>query len=105
MKNLKSLKLHRLGEAEMTKREMNALTGGTLSVCVCCCSCSCSCSSSCSCKYAGEQEGPDDSYFGGSSTTDNSSANEYNAKVDTENSGKNKTNDLGYKEGREYLYN
>ena len=28
MKKLKNLSLHRLGQAEMTKKEMNTLTGG-----------------------------------------------------------------------------
>ena len=49
MKKLKNLSLHRLGQAEMTKKEMNTLTGA--------------------------QEGPNDSYYGGSSTEANNSAN------------------------------
>ena len=35
----------------------------------------CACVTPCGCKYAGPQEGPDDSFYGGSSTEDNHNAN------------------------------
>lgn len=70
MKKLKKLSLHNLSQAEMTKKEMSILTGGS-GICRCKCYCSCSCG----CNYSGEQEGPNDSYYGGSSTTDNHNAN------------------------------
>lgn len=97
MKNLKSLNLHRLGQAEMTRKEMNALTGGQggddytygpydiPEVYVCACACHCS-EATCGCKYEGPQEGPDDSYYGGSSTTDNNSANQSSPKSSTRES-------------------
>lgn len=85
MKKLKNLSLHRLGQAEMTKKEMNALTGGAS----CLCYCHCACSSYCGCKYAGEQEGPGDSYYGGSSTSANNDANGNNARDSTAESTKN----------------
>lgn len=63
---------------------MNALTGG--GNCGCGCSCCTECpTASCGCKYAGEQEGSDDPYYGGSSTTDNSNANGQNVQSSTEN--------------------
>ena len=70
MKKLKNLSLHRLGQAEMTKKEMNTLTGGG-GLCGCWNHCYCTCG----CRYAGAQEGPNDSYYGGSSTEANNSAN------------------------------
>lgn len=89
MKKLKSLNLHHLGQAEMTKKEMNALTGGydLGNVCVCGCPCTCP-TATCGCKYAGEQEGPNDPYYGGSSSSDNSNANTGQSKTSTaESSG------------------
>lgn len=90
MKNLKSLNLHRLGQAEMTRKEMNALTGGDggygyggyelPEVYICGCRCS---DATCGCKYEGAQEGPDDAYYGGSSTTDNNSANQTSPDAST----------------------
>ncbi|MEY8707223.1 TIGR04149 family rSAM-modified RiPP [Bacteroides faecichinchillae] len=93
MKNLKSLNLHRLGQAEMTRKEMNALTGGDGTygpydlpeVYICGCTCSCP-SATCGCKYEGSQQGPDDAYYGGSSTTDNNSANQGGSKTSTHDS-------------------
>ncbi len=67
MKELKKISLFNLSQAELTKKEQNALRGGN--------DCYCICVTSCPCKYAGEQEGPDDSYYGGSSTEDNGKAN------------------------------
>ena len=67
MKKLTKLSLHNLSQAEMAKREQNMLKGGYEidTVCV----------TSCACKYAGEPDGPNDSYHGGSSKNDSSSAN------------------------------
>lgn len=72
MKKLKNLNLRQLGQAELSKREMNTLTGGG-GICVCY---EMPCACPCPCKYAGAQEGPNDSYYGGSSTTGNSNANQ-----------------------------
>lgn len=93
MKKLKSLNLHRLGQAEMTRKEMNALTGGDggyggyelPEVYICACACHCS-EATCGCKYEGPQEGPDDSYYGGSSTTDNNSASQSSPRSSTRES-------------------
>lgn len=63
MKELKKLSLHNFTEVEMAKREQDALKGGIFCICTC------------GCKYAGEQEGPDDDCYGGSSKKDNKSAN------------------------------
>lgn len=71
MKKLKNLCLHHLNQAEMSKKEMNALKGGN----DCTCPCLCRCDYTCPCSYAGPQEGPNDSYYGGSSISDNRSAN------------------------------
>ena len=53
----------------MAKKEMNALKGGMA------CRCECHCVVTCPCKYAGPQEGPNDSFYGGSSANDNAQAN------------------------------
>lgn len=74
MKKLGKLNLHNLSQAEIAKKEMNALKGGLS----CDCSCMCQCSYSCECKYAGAQEGPNDSFYGGSSVMDNGKANHVN---------------------------
>ncbi len=66
---LSKISLLQLSKAEMERREQNLLRGGQTYIC------KCMCSSSCGCKYAGPQEGPDDSYYGGSSTEDNAAAN------------------------------
>ncbi len=71
MKKLGKLNLHHLGQAEMAKKEMNALKGGIS----CICSCMCQCDNTCGCKYAGSQEGPNDSFYGGSSVSANRAAN------------------------------
>lgn len=76
MKKLKNLSLHRLNQSEMSKKEMNALTGGAS----CACHCTCTCNFHCRCNYAGEQEGPYDSYYGGSSTNANSDSIGNNAR-------------------------
>lgn len=62
MKKLKDLKLVSVYENELNKKEQSALKGGG---CLWC---------SCGCKYYGAQSGPNDSYYGGSSTSDNDSA-------------------------------
>lgn len=87
---LSKISLLQLSKAEMERREQNMLRGGVTT-------CSCSCQQSCGCKYAGPQEGPDDSYYGGSSTQDNNKANE--AIVFTlfyDNSDYNSSYDYGY---------
>ena len=66
MKKLSKINLHNLSQAELSRREENLLRGGnepeidygTLS---------CACVHACTCLYAGKQEGPEDSYYGGSS--------------------------------------
>ena len=62
MKKLKDLKLVSVYENELNKKEQAALNGGG---CLWC---------SCGCKYYGALSGPNDSYYGGSSTSDNDSA-------------------------------
>ncbi|MCE9019586.1 TIGR04149 family rSAM-modified RiPP [Bacteroides thetaiotaomicron] len=84
MKKLKNLSLHRLNQSEISKKEMNALTGGAS----CLCHCHCVCNANCPCRYAGEQEGPNDSYYGGSSTSDNFNANSGNLVNNTANNTK-----------------
>lgn len=59
MKKLTKINLLNLSQTEMAKREEKLLYGGA---------CACGCLTSCGCKYAGEKEGPDDSYYGGSSS-------------------------------------
>ena len=78
MKKIGKLSLHDLSQAEIAKKEMNALKGGQE------CSCTCSCYYACPCKYAGSQEGPDDSYYGGSSVNANHTANESNLMYNTQ---------------------
>lgn len=95
MKKLKNLSLHRLNQSEMSKKEMNALTGGAS----CPCHCTCICNSHCGCKYAGEQEGPNDSYYGGSSTAANSDSNGNNAR---DNTGSNLVTNIGRNDVKSY---
>lgn len=64
---LGKISLQNLSKAEMEKKEQNMLRGGQ--------SCNCKCFNNCPCRYAGAQEGPNDSYYGGSSTQSNESAN------------------------------
>jgi natural product precursor len=70
MKEVNKLKFTQLNKAELEKRQMNVLRGGV---------CPCVCSADCGCLYYGPQEGPNDSYYGGSSFEDNGDANAYNA--------------------------
>lgn len=65
MKELKRISLSALSATELNDRQQSALKGG-------CIWCWCSCP----CKYAGDQTGPDDSYYGGASTACNDSAND-----------------------------
>jgi natural product precursor len=58
--------LDQLNKDELETRQMNVLKGGGSP---------CTCTAHCGCLYYGEQEGPDDSYYGGSSTEDNGDAN------------------------------
>lgn len=74
MKKLKKLSLHHLSQAEISKKEMSTLTGGGGW-----CTCRYLCNCSCPCRYAGAQEGPYDSYYGGSSTEANHDANGENS--------------------------
>lgn len=67
MKKLNRINLHQLSQAELAKREENLLKGGN--------NAKAPCVSMCLCTYAGEQEGGNDSYYGGSSTADNEKAN------------------------------
>lgn len=65
MKKLNRINLHNLSQVELAKREEKLLKGGNGTIdggtlpCVCVVGCSC--------LYEGEQEGPDDPYYGGSS--------------------------------------
>jgi natural product precursor len=69
MKEVNKLKLTQLNKAELEKRQMNVLRGGV--------TCGCVCAGDCGCLYYGPQDGPNDSYYGGSSTEDNGDANAY----------------------------
>ena len=69
MKKIGKLSLHDLSQAEIAKKEMNALKGGMME-----CRCECHCVVTCPCKYAGPQEGPNDPFYGGASATDNANA-------------------------------
>lgn len=64
MKKISNLKLTSLYEKELSQQELSALRGGG---CLWC---------SCGCKYAGDKDGPYDSYYGGSSSGSNDSAND-----------------------------
>lgn len=66
MKKMTKISLHNLGQAELAEKEQKLLKGG---VCVCVGG------AYCPCRYAGSQEGPDDSFYGGSGVDDNSEAN------------------------------
>lgn len=59
MKKLNCINLHKLGQAELAKREEKLLKGGYDLPCVCVIACPCA--------YAGAQEGPDDDFWGGAS--------------------------------------
>lgn len=67
MKKLTKINLLNLCQTELAKREERQLQGGS--------ACMCACNTTCGCKYAGPQEGPDDSFYGGSSTSANKQAN------------------------------
>lgn len=71
MKKLQKLSLMSFSQTEMEKRQLNTIRGGW--------GCPMDCDTECACAYAGEQEGPDDSYYGGSSSEDNSDANSSSA--------------------------
>lgn len=60
---------------------MVKLKGGRM----CACLCHCSCTNPCSCSYAGSQEGPGDSMYGGSSVADNGQAN-FESSLDSQKS-------------------
>ena len=68
MKKLTKISLQNLSQSELAKKEQSLLKGGydLPGVCVI----------SCLCRYAGEQEGPDDSYYGGSSKEVSGKANQ-----------------------------
>ncbi len=81
MKKLSKISLHNLSQAELAKREENLLRGGDNNVYL-----PCVCIVGCTCLYAGEQEGPDDPYYGGSSKEESGKSN---------NSSYQATGDLG----------
>ena len=60
-------KLHELAFNSLLEKELSSTKGGYKLPQACC--------SPCGCKYAGDQDGPDDSFYGGSSTSENRSAN------------------------------
>lgn len=64
MRKLKKISLQSIAQNEMATREQNLIKGGR-----------CVCATGCGCGYAGNQSGPNDSHYGGSSTNDNANAN------------------------------
>jgi len=66
MKNLSKLKLNSLSQNEIRKAEQKLVVGGADYVII---------GYHCPCLYAGAQEGPNDSYYGGASKHDNAVAN------------------------------
>ncbi|WP_289197843.1 MULTISPECIES: TIGR04149 family rSAM-modified RiPP [Bacteroidales] len=69
MKPIKKISLQSLANSELDRAKESFLKGGIdlppVTIC----------GTKCPCKYAGPQEGPDDDFFGGSSTADKSAAN------------------------------
>lgn len=63
MKEIKRISLSKLADSEIRQSDQKALKGG-------CWFCRCGC------EYEGPQEGPGDDKYGGSSTGDNSNAND-----------------------------
>lgn len=59
MKKLTKINLLNLSQTEMAKRQESMLKGGE--------DLPCACVFGCACRYAGDKEGPDDSFYGGSS--------------------------------------
>lgn len=72
MKKLSKINLLNLSQTELEKREESMLKGGQ----------TCPCVTMCMCSYAGSQQGPNDDFFGGSSTNANGDANINNAHMD-----------------------
>lgn len=68
MKKLNRISLTSISKAEMEKREQNLVRGGY-------CSFMWVGNGGCPCLYEGEKEGPNDSYYGGSSHEDSYDAN------------------------------
>ncbi len=64
MKQLNRIKLHKLSQAELAEKEEKLLVGGQ-----------CACIGFCPCAYAGDKEGPHDSFYGGAPSNDNDRAN------------------------------
>ena len=73
MTNLSKISLHNLSQAELTKREEALLKGGTVLPCLCVVACRC--------LYEGEQEGPDDPYYGGATKEASGAANQPNTQA------------------------
>lgn len=73
MKKRLLINLHNLSQSELAKREKSLLKGGSEPIVGG--SLPCVCVVGCSCLYEGEQEGPDDPYYGGSTKEDSSKAN------------------------------
>ena len=74
MKKLTKLSLHDLSQAELARREQELIKGGR-----------CACVSVCLCTYEGPQEGPNDDFYGGSSSNANDKANSQNSVSSTSN--------------------
>jgi natural product precursor len=95
MKKIEKLTLHQLGKAELDERQMNVLRGGAKQ-CACVCPCVCGGNVYCGCLYAGPKEGPNDSFYGGSSTSANSYANYTNAVQNTNSTDDSSTDTQAY---------
>lgn len=73
MKKRLLINLHNLSQSELAKREKSLLKGGSEPIAGG--SLPCVCVVGCSCLYDGEQEGPDDPYYGGSTKEVSGAAN------------------------------
>ncbi len=69
MKPIRKISLVSISKEELDRSTQRLLYGGKV------CICTATCTSGCGCMYAGPQEGPDDSFYGGSSTAANNNAN------------------------------
>jgi len=85
MKKLRKLSLNNLTQNSISQNEQKKILGGDFVIK----ECECTCTASCDCKYAGPQEGSDDSYYGGSTREVSSVQNATSVNVTPRTSVKN----------------